>query len=63
VNAARAIQYAFALQKKEPVSVPWMVEKFGISLAQAKRDLVELECLLPVRREKRDNRRSVLVMI
>lgn len=57
----RAILCLLAIQRREAVSVVWMMDKFGISIAQAKRDMLELERLLPVTRVLRD-RRSVLVL-
>lgn len=50
----RAILCLLAIQRREAVCVNWMMSKFGISIAQAKRDMTELERLLPVRREKRE---------
>lgn len=57
----RAILCLLAIQRREAVSVAWMMDKFGISIAQAKRDMLELERLLPVTRVLRD-RRAVLVL-
>lgn len=49
----RAIRYLQAIQRGEPVSVLWMVERFGISKPTAKRDMVELERVLPLTSERR----------
>ena len=49
----RAIRCLLAVQHGKPVSVPRMVQEFGISLALAKRDMAELERLLPLNRERR----------
>ncbi len=40
-----------------------MMDKLGISLAQAKRDMVELERVLPVMRCRLATGRSALVML
>ena len=50
---ARAIGYVLALQRGVAVSVPWIKSEFGISQAQAKRDFLDLERLLPVERVRR----------
>lgn len=52
----RAIRVALAIQRGEAIGVHWLMEKLGLSLAQAKRDLLEIERCLPVRRERRGNR-------
>ncbi len=52
----RAIRCLMALQRGDPVSATWMVERFGISFPQAKRDVLELERVLPVRRVKLGHR-------
>jgi hypothetical protein len=52
----RAIRCLLAIQRGEQVSAMWMVEKLGISYPQAKRDMLELECALPLRRTRRGNR-------
>lgn len=48
----RAVRCLLAIQRGEAVGVVWMVDKFGMSLAQAKRDMLELERVLPVTRHQ-----------
>lgn len=52
----RAIRCLLAIQRGEAVGVNWMMNNLGLSLAQAKRDMVELERVLPLRRERRGER-------
>jgi predicted DNA-binding transcriptional regulator YafY len=59
----RAIRCLLAIQRGERVTVYWMINNLGISLAQAKRDMDELERVLPVRRTKGYNGQVALVTI
>lgn len=57
----KALRCILALQRGEPVGVHWMIEHLRISRAQAKRDMLELERVLPLARERRGPR-VVLVL-
>ena len=57
----RALRCVLAIHRGEPVSVPWMKDKLGLSSAQAKRDMNKLERLLPAKRV-RIGGRAVLVL-
>lgn len=48
----RAIRCAARLYAGLPIDRRWLVEAFGMSSAQAKRDLDEMERVLPVMRER-----------
>lgn len=48
----RAVRCTLALQSGQVINAPWLVATFRLSLAQAKRDLEELERVLPVVRER-----------
>jgi hypothetical protein len=59
----RAVRCLLAIQRGEAVGVVWMMEKLGLSRAQAKRDMLELETVLPVTRHKVvKNGRSFLML-
>lgn len=58
----RALRLLLAIQRGEPVSAAWMVERFAISRSQAKRDMLELERVLPVLRVRQgESHRAVIV--
>jgi hypothetical protein len=60
----RAVLCLLAIQRGEAVSVVWMMSKLGLSRAQATRDMLELERVLPVRRHKVvKNGRSFLMLM
>lgn len=47
----RLLRLALRLGAGQPVTSAYICETYGVSKATAKRDLVRLECLLPVRVE------------
>lgn len=57
----RAIRCLLAIQRGEAVGVEWMMDKLRVSAAQAKRDMLDLERVLPVIR-KLIERKAVLVL-
>lgn len=57
----RAVRCVLALQRGERVTVQWMVATLGVSRAQAKRDMLELERVLPVERQGRPGMPAFLV--
>lgn len=57
----RAVRAAIALHRGCAISVYWMMDNFRLSIAQAKRDMLELERVMAVRRERRADGRTYLV--
>lgn len=49
----RAASLVKALFAGKPVSIPWIMEEFGVSKPTAKRDLCRIERLLPVKTTRR----------